>query len=109
MKSTSCHPASVDVIKHCTVLSLATYQSSLHTVHHFFSSRLDGYFYHDEYIGKEPNEKIKRRMVKKKANNQLDNPITEQSELRYHHVILLSSSTNFNDCSWFLTLSQCLE
>jgi hypothetical protein len=47
-------------------------------------NRLEGYFYHDEYIGKEPNERIKRRMAKKKARAQLDNcPVTEQSDLRY--------------------------
>ena len=47
-------------------------------------NRLEGYFYHDEYIGKEPNERIKQRMAKKKARAQLDNcPVTEHSDLRY--------------------------
>jgi hypothetical protein len=26
--------------------------------------RLEGFFYNDKYIGKEPNEKIKKRMAK---------------------------------------------
>ncbi|XP_028417343.1 radial spoke head 10 homolog B-like [Dendronephthya gigantea] len=42
--------------------------------------RKEGYFYHDEYIGKEPNEKIKRRMTKKKNADQVDNKHEETKQ-----------------------------
>jgi hypothetical protein len=29
-----------------------------------FCFRLEGFFYHDKYIGKEPNKKIRKRMAK---------------------------------------------
>ena len=51
--------------------------------------RLEGYFYHDEYIGEEPNEKIKQRMTKKNARDENDiNAVIEPTEARYKNSYL---------------------
>ena len=56
----------------------------MHLIFFTYIFRLEGYFYKDEYIGEKPNEKIQKRMAKKKnKRDTVDFSITEQTDLRY--------------------------
>lgn len=67
----------------------------------FLFNRLEGFFYHDKYIGNEPNEKIRKRTAKEKKREEEGKKFKERYEIRFR--ILLETQGLKNIAGWGIT------